>query len=368
MFKIGVVFGGTSDEHEVSLAGAMSVLKAFKSIEGVKAQPIGIGKDGRWHVGSGALEYLIEHADKDKLFIRNTKDVEIGGPLDHHHNPPFDYIQGCDYILPIIHGRTSEDGVLQGFFETLGLDIIGCGILSSAACFDKAFLKEFLSGCGYKVSPGVKQEIESTGMQDTQVLYKDICAELGTNKLVIKPNDNGSSIGLSQAENAQEFKEALMVAGKVTDQVVIEKYIKHREIVVGVIGQGDDILISDLGESNISTGKVYYYEDKYNAGSVCKTPAQLEPKLEEKIRKYTKEIYTLLECTGWARIDFFVELETNDIYVNEINTIPGMSEPSVFPQIFKSKGYDYPTLIEMILEKAIQGNVAESSEPNVVNA
>ena len=355
--KIGIVFGGTSEEHEVSLAGARSVLKAFKSIEEHEAMPIGMGKDGKWHVGKGALEYLVANADPEKLFIEDQEDIETGKPVDHHKNPPFDYIQQCDYILPVCHGQIVEDGCLQGFFKTMGVEIIGCGVLASAVCFDKDFLKKYLAGHGYNVAPGIKLDLRKNKVDEE--FYDKLCTSLDTEKLVIKPNDNGSSIGLSQSSDYKEFQKALEIAAEVTNHVVIEKFIEHREIVVGVIGNGEDIIISDLGESNVTDEKVYYYDEKYHAGSVCKIPANLNPELESKIRQYTADIYQLVECSGWARIDFFVELETDKIYMNEINTIPGMSEPSVFPQIFKSKGYDYPKLIKTILDYELSSKSTE---------
>lgn len=351
MLKIGVVFGGLSAEHEVSLAGARGVLGVFENLDGYEAMPIGIGKSGNWYTGKGALEMLISKADDEMLFVKSQSE-KLKKKAVKHTSAPIDYIDQCDFIMLLTHGVFGEDGRLQGFFEMLGKDVIGCSVLASSVCFNKAFLKRYLSAKGFKVTPGVDIYLDETDI--TEKYYKSLCNQFGTKKFVIKPADNGSSIGLGQASNYEEFKSAIEEAGEHTNHVVIEIFMPHREIVVGVIGRGEDILISDLGESNVADVKVYNYEEKYIQHSDCKVPAEMNLHMEADIRKQTAAIYKLTESSGWSRIDFFIEKDTNDIYVNEVNTIPGMSEPSVFPQIFRSTGLTYPELIETILDKSIR--------------
>ncbi len=356
MVNIGVVFGSPSAEHEVSLAGAKSVLEAFDNLKQYNAKPIGIDKDGLWYTGSDALPSLIHQADKNMLFIdlpEKYNSVNLKGSL----TPPINYISECDYIMLVIPGKYGEDGRLLGFFETLGKEIIGCGILSSSLCFDKAMLKATLSDYGIEVTPGTDIAIDQTDINPE--LYENICEELQTKKLVLKPTDNGSSIGLSQAENYDEFVSGLEEAGKYSNNVVVEKFIPHKEIVVGVIGKGDDLLISDLGQSNETTDTVYKYEEKYIDTTPCITPAPINSELTQKIKKLTAEIYKLTKCSGWARIDFLIEANTNKIFMNEVNTIPGMSEPSVFPTIFKSSGLSYSKMIERILETSIDEEIKQ---------
>lgn len=146
----------------------------------------------------------------------------------------------------------------------------------------------------------------------------------------------------------------MALAAKYTNHVVVEKFIPHQEIVVGVIGEGPNVIVSDLGLSNETDDRVYGYEEKYLVNEPCIVPAPLEDKVTEKIKRMTAEIYNLTKCSGWARVDFLIEQGTGDIYFNEINTVPGMSEPSVFPQVFKSIGYDYPKMIQTIIEKSIE--------------
>lgn len=358
VLKIGVVFGSPSAEHEVSLAGAESVLKAFTKLDHYDAMPIGIDKDGKWYTGEAAWPSLVEKADKDMLFVENA-DVSNVSKMNGSENPPLDYINACDYIMLVIPGKYGEDGNLQGFFETLGKQIIGCNVLASALCFDKAMVKATLSDYGYDVAPGVDVKLSETKI--TPELYDQICKDLDTNKLVLKPTDNGSSIGLSQAENAEEFKDGMALAAKYTDHVVVEKFIPHKEIVVGVIGEGNDLLISDLGLSNEALDNVYYYEEKYLENDPCIVPAPLSDEMTNEIKRLTAEIYNITKCSGWARVDFLIENETDKIYMNEINTVPGMSEPSVFPRVFKSMGYDYPKLIKTIIEKAIKPEVLKKA-------
>ncbi len=349
MKKIGIVFGSPSEEHEVSLAGTESVLKALKSIPGYEAKPIGIDKSGNWYTGENALATLITKANKEMLLASNIDTANIE-KTEGHAAPPLDYIAACDYIMIIIPGKHGEDGNLQGFFNTLGKRVIGCDTLSSALCFDKSMLKATLAGYGFLVAPGVDVHLDQT--QITPELYDQICKEVDSPRLVIKPTDNGSSIGLSQAENFEEFKSGLLEAQKHTNHVLVEKFIPHIEIAAGVIGNGNDLLISDLGNLNESDTHVYSYDEKYVTSKPYQVPADIDPQATQKIKEMTAEIFKLVKCSDWARIDFFIEKGTNKIFLNEINTIPGMTELSLFPQIFKGTGFDYIQMVEEILNRA----------------
>jgi len=349
MINIGVVFGGPSEEHEVSLASAKAVMKAIDSLPGYKAERIGMCKEGNWVVGEGTLRFLISKADPDMLFIETEEDVDDRPTFEV---PPHAFFDKCDYIMPMTHGAIGEDGKLQGFFETLNIPVIGCGTLASAVCFDKNYLKTLLEGHGFKVAPGGVINIETTAV--TEDVYKEFVEITGGEKFAIKPNDNGSGIGVSIARNYEEFKKGVEKASKFTRAVLVEKFIPHKEIVVGVIGNGDDIEISHLGESNAEVDNVYEYEAKYNENTFCQCPADISPMMENKIKKQTAEIYKLVGCKDWARIDFFIENETNSLYMNEINTIPGFSPHSVFPKIFESKGVGYTDLVRKIIESAIK--------------
>lgn len=195
---IGIVFGGPSAEHEVSLAATESILEAFDQLEEYDVLPIGIDKANKWHTGEGAWPTLVDMADKDMLFVRN-RDVSGVAKTYGTLHPPSDCIDSCDYIMIAVIGKFGEDGSLQGFFNTLGKQIIGCDVLASALCFDKALVKAVVENYGYSVVPGADVKLNETKI--TSELYKKICADLETEKLVLKPTDNGSSIGLSQSEN-----------------------------------------------------------------------------------------------------------------------------------------------------------------------
>lgn len=348
--KIGIVFGSPSAEHEVSLAGTESVLKAFSQLDGYEAMPIGMDKEGHWYTGEYALPTLVSMADPEMLFVEN-KDTSNTPKAECQILPPLKYIMECDYMMSIIPGKYGEDGSLQGFFETLGKPVIGCNVLASALCFDKALLKATLADYGYDVTPGTCLKVDETDV--TPELFQKICKELDTHKLVLKPTDNGSSIGLSQAENFEEFKKGMTLAARYTNHVVVEKFIPHQEIVVGVIGERDNLIISELGLSNDAQETVYTYEEKYINNAPCIVPAPLSDEMTAEIKRLTAEIYKVVKCSGWARVDFLIEKGTNNIYMNEVNTVPGMSEPSVFPRIFHGAGYDYPKLIKTILDKSI---------------
>ncbi len=357
MIKVGIVFGSPSDEHEVSLACGESVLKAFKELPSYEAMPIGIDKEGQWYTGENALPTLLSKANHDKMPGKD-RDISHIKATAGKATPPTEYINECDYIMLFTPGKYGEDGRLQGFFQTMGASMIGCGVLSSSLCFDKAMLKATLSSYGYPVTPGVDVFLDRTNI--TQDLYNEITTELKTEKLVLKPTDNGSSIGIAQSRTFEEFKKGIIGAQQYTNHVVVERFIAHQEIAVGVIGQGDDLLLSALGDNNDVNAHLFSYDDKY-VSSEPSTQANLDDETAEKIRKMTREIYALTKCSGWARIDFFIEKESNDIYVNEINTIPGMTQSSVFPQIFEMSGINFVQMIEHILNKGIPSEIRNAA-------
>ncbi len=273
MTSIGVVFGGESDEHEVSLASAQAVLNAIEQLPDYRARRIGIDKEGNWVCGDGALKFLISRADPEMLFIEAEGDVP---QKDIEEIPPHDYFAECDYILPLTHGAIGEDGKLQGFFETLGKPIIGCETLSSAVCFDKAYLKTLLEGHGIKVSPGQIVDIRNATID--RRFFEELCENTGADKFAVKPNDSGSGIGVSIAHNLEELKAGLEKAAQFTNAVLVEKFIPHEEIVVGVIGNGEDIELSHLGKSNAEVDDVYEYKAKYSENTFCQAPADIPPK------------------------------------------------------------------------------------------
>jgi D-alanine-D-alanine ligase len=350
---IGIVFGGVSAEHEVSLASARNVMRAIEAGGEYDYVLFGINKAGDWYVGEGAWHSLFLRADPSMLFVEDDGIPQQDAAM-HIGFPPANVFKGCDYMFPLTHGLKGEDGCLQGFLEMQGLKIIGCGTLASAACFDKHFLKSLASAAGCNVVPGAKMDLkcDTTGAND----FEDICARLNVRSLFIKPNRSGSSLGVARAESAAAFADACLTARKFDDCILVEKDVKHREIVVGVIGNRRNLRISDFGECKASGDVIYSYQEKYlKKNKLFSITTDLGPDIENRLRQEAAAIYQAAACKDFARVDFFIENGTNDVYVNEVNTIPGLTASSVFPKIFQSQGIDYTALISLLLKTGIDG-------------
>jgi D-alanine-D-alanine ligase len=207
---------------------------------------------------------------------------------------------------------------------------------------------------GCSVVPGVMIDLkrDTTAAAD----FEAICARLNVRELFIKPNRSGSSLGAGSADNAAAFADACRTARQYDDCILVEKNIKHREIVVGVIGNGCDLRISDFGECKSSGEAIYNYQEKYLKGNrLFSIATNLGFDLENRLRQWAAAIYRTAACKDFARVDFFIDSGTNDVYLNEVNTIPGLTASSVFPKTFQSQGIDYTTLISLLLKTGIDG-------------
>ncbi len=345
MIRLGVIFGGKSGEHEVSLMSATSVLKA---IDRNKYTPIMIGIDrkGNWKLYEGEVDH-IEDGSWEKSAV----------PL-----PIDDLKKTADIFLPIVHGTYSEDGTLQGFLEILDIPYAGCGVLASAAAMDKLIAKrlfeqEGLPSCRY------------TGVIVSQFQEEDvpkIAEAVGGYPCFVKPANLGSSVGVSKAANDQELLAAIRKAGKFDRRLIIEEGLNIREVETAVIGN-DEPIVSVAGEITPSA-EFYDYTAKYFDGGQSKltVPANLPEETAEKIRNYAKRAYKALDCAGFARVDFFVEKDTGEVYINEINTIPGFTKFSMFPVLFGASGIAYPKLIERIVDYGYERyNIKNSRQTNL---
>lgn len=350
---IGLIFGGVSAEHEVSLATARNVMRAIEAGGEYHYVLFGISKTGDWYIGEGAWHALFAKADPTMLFAED--DSAPPQNLETYAGfPPAAAFARCDYVFPLTHGSRGEDGCLQGFFEMQGLKLIGCGTLASAVCFDKYFLKSMASAAGCSVVPGVIIDIKhgSAGAN----AFEDICSRLNASALFIKPNRSGSSLGAARADNAAEFADACRIARNYDDCILVEKNIKHREIVVGVIGNRCDLRISAFGECKSSDDAIYSYQEKYlKKNKLFSITTSLGPDIENYLRQRASAIYQAAACKDFARVDFFIESGTNNVFLNEVNTIPGLTATSVFPKVFQSQGIGYAALISLLLKTGIDG-------------
>ena len=255
-------------------------------------------------------------------------------------NNVVDFLKEQDVIFPLIHGNIGEDGKLQGLFETFDIKYVGSNTISSALAMDKAFCKIILDKYNIKQVPYV--------ILNKKTKIKEITSKLNY-PVIVKPANGGSSIGISIANNARELVKALSNAFKYDKKVVVEKFVKARELEVGVI-ENNGIICSSIGE--IKSQGFYDFDSKYIKDTEVIVNADLKKETKLKIKEYAREIFKILECSGFARVDFLYDEINEELYFNEINTIPGFTDISMFPKLFINDGYSYSEIIDILIKNA----------------
>ena len=331
-----LLFGGESSEHDVSIASARNVFAAID--------------DEKYEVILGYIDRM------GKWWLLETLPMEI----DTHGAPqlvpalgsqglltlPEQRIIQPDVILPILHGKNGEDGAMQGLAQLLHVPIVGCDMTSSVLCMDKIATKEVLSAHHIRIVP------YETHHKDTDPPeFHKLSMTLGA-PLFVKPSRSGSSIGVSKVYSEEEFIEALRIAHEHDDVVLIEQAVAAREMEVGVIGTPPYHHVSGVGE--IAPGADFYdYDDKYNGTAATITiPATIDRTTRHRIQALAGRVYEILGCQGLARVDFFLD-DDGGIYLNEVNTMPGFTNMSMFPKLWRHEGIAYPQLIDQLIENAL---------------
>ena len=346
--RIGVLFGGRSEEHDVSLVSACSVIRALNPDKFVPIY-IGITKEGKWKKYDGAAEKIMD------------------GSWEKHARSfnPGDLIEAVDFALPVLHGPYGEDGCIQGFLETLGIPYGGCGVLASAVAMDKQLFKQLMKENGFPVCAYTcltREEI----LKDAEVAAKKVIESIGL-PCFVKPTNMGSSVGISKAGSKKELYEGLKTACLYDNKVIIEEYIKARELEIAALG-GSIPEFTDIGE--ITPSKEFYdYQAKYSksgAPSKLTIPAVIEESERETVRKLAAGAYKAVGGYGFCRIDFFMEENTHNIYINEINTIPGFTDGSMFPLLWQNRGLEYGEIIERIIDLGYERYYAENNRQTTV--
>jgi D-alanine-D-alanine ligase len=362
--RVGVLFGGRSGEHEVSLLSAASILKAIdrKKFDVV---PIGITKEGRWLAAADAAGLL--EGDQNAVARRlraGDPEATPGAKLLHEGIPtllaPVPGPQGpegkaIDVVFPVLHGTFGEDGTIQGLFELAGIAYVGSGVLGSSAGMDKDVMKHLFAQAGLPIVKHIailRSEWEAsprkvTGRIEAALKYP----------LFVKPANLGSSVGISKAHDRKELGPALDEAAKYDRKLVVEQGVggsksRARELEVGVLGN-DDPKASVVGE--IIPGKEFYdYEAKYlSEGSVPVIPAKLTRSEASRIREMAVAAFRACDLAGLARVDFLMEPDgKRRIYLNEVNTLPGFTQISMYPKLWQATGIPYSDLITRLIELA----------------
>jgi len=333
-----LLFGGESTEHEVSISSARNVFAALDDSK-FNVILVFIDKAGKW--------FLLDSIDQVDDYKSTTQIIPVLGKNCFERTDNYEKIE-VDVILPILHGKNGEDGSVQGLAQLLHIPIVGCGIAASAICIDKALTKELLEHHGVKTTPYIVH------LGDDPELSYDTVSTILSSSVFVKPACFGSSVGIKKAKNIDEFKEAIKYAHSFDYKIIIEKAITAREIEVAVLGNGKEAKVSRVGEI-IPDSEYYDYESKYNSTSQSKVviPADIDEKLSNEIRKIALDAYRIIGCSSLSRIDFFIS-EDGTVYLNEINTLPGFTNISIYPKLWRDSGISYPALIEKLILIALE--------------
>ena len=358
--RVAVIFGGQSSEHEVSRVSAQSVIENIDKNK-YDLVMIGITKEGKWlnyegpigMIGSGEWQEVAQKAllnagnSDDSKDIMATGDNSAKGMISHAAKEPI------DVVFPVLHGCNGEDGTIQGLFELAGIPYVGCNVLGAAVGMDKAYTKIIFEKEGLPQGDYLVFSRKEISFKTDEVVAA-VEARL-TYPCFVKPSNAGSSVGVNKAGNREELIRALNIAAKNDRRVLVEEFINGREIECAVLGN-DNPIASVVGEV-VPCKDFYDYEAKYQAGDSSRVdiPAKnLSAETVQKIREYAVRAFKCLDCAGLSRVDFFVHKETGEIYINEINTLPGFTQISMYPKLWAESGIPYSELIDRLIELALE--------------
>ncbi len=356
VLRVGVLFGGRSSEHEVSLASAANVMDALRKA-GHTVVPLGITRAGRWLPEDNALDRLLEAAADGRLGVSSANGAGIAPAAEDAwallpQAGADRRLSGLDVIFPVLHGPYGEDGTVQGLLEMANLPYVGCGVLASAVAMDKEVAKRLFAVQGL---PQARYQVvlrHQWQRQREQVL--DALEAALAYALFVKPANMGSSVGVTKARNRAELAAALDTAGRFDRKIVVEEAVPHaREIEVSVLGN-DEPIASTPGE--IVPGNEFYdYAAKYlDDNSELIIPARLAPEQARAVQELAVAAFKAVDGAGLARVDFLLDGESGEIYLNELNTLPGFTRISMYPKLWEASGIDYPDLVDRLLDLALE--------------
>ncbi len=347
--KVAVLFGGVSFEHEVSLKSAFNVIENLK--QEFEVLPIGINKRGEWFHYSGDLKKIKtgeweQEANSPIVFSLNRK---YKGLLKLKEDFSFTKIN-VDCIFPVLHGQNGEDGKLMGAFEIAAIPYVGCNLLSSALCMNKVLTHELLHSYGIRVA-----KWESFKRKDLEKLEEKIfyIARNLLFPIFTKPASCGSSIGIRKCNNFDELKEGILYAFSYDNEVICEEFINGKEVECAVLG-GLNPKASEVGEIS-SFGEFYDYDSKYKYDSKLIIPAEITKDVSKKIKEVSVKAFKLLGCYGLSRVDFFVT-KKNEVILNEINTMPGFTNISMYTKLWEESKVKTKDLLKELIYLALKRN------------
>lgn len=341
--KIGIIFGGMSTEHDVSVVSGKSIINHINK-EKYEIFPIYIDKNGIWYICD-------EHFNENSI-EQNIKQIDS----------IMEYLKSFDVVFPALHGKYGEDGTIQGLLELLKIPIVGCGVLASSVAMDKVYTKIVLDKANIKQAKSGYVRSMNNGyvyydkeFNEISESLDNICRHIEAElkyPMFIKPSNSGSSVGINKANNIQELAKFIDYASKYDDKILIEQGINGREIECSVLGN-ETVKASCVGEIE-PADEFYTFDAKYNnIGSKLTIPANISKDISDKVRAIAVKAFKAIDGKGLARIDFFVENGTNEVFLNEINTLPGFTSISMYPKLWENDGLAYEKLIDELINLAL---------------
>jgi len=355
--RVGVIFGGRSGEHEVSLASARSVMDAIDKAK-YEVVPIGITKEGRWIASGDPMKALVSgeaDASQPAALLGDPSRRGLMRLEDREQAIEATRLSELDVVFPVLHGTYGEDGTVQGLLELAGIPYVGAGVLGSCVGMDKAVFKDVMKARGFPIVAHIVLRRKAWDAAPEAVMER-IEAELGY-PVFTKPANMGSSVGISKCHDRAGLADGLAEAARFDRKLIVEEAVPGaREIEVSVLGN-DDPIASVPGEI-IPSREFYSYEAKYfdvgDDASELLIPAPISSELTEKVREMAVEVYKSIDCAGMARADFLLSGESDALYVNEVNTIPGFTSISMYPKLWAATGISYPELIGRLIDLAVE--------------
>ncbi len=345
--RVGVIFGGRSAEHEVSLASARSVMNAMNP-DRYEIVPIGITRSGRWIMSERSLEMLRAAVGSA------VKAAELEALLEAEGQPLPDSaaLAKLDVAFPVLHGPYGEDGTVQGLLELAGVPYVGCGVTSSAVGMDKAVMKDIFTAHGLP-HPRHRVVLRQRWEAEPEQVMRELESEFPY-PMFVKPANLGSSVGVTKAHDGEELWSGLDEAARYDRKLIVEEGIDHaREIEVSVLG--NDMPEASLPGEIIPSNEFYDYAAKYLDGaSQLLIPAPLSPEQTREVQELAIAAYRAADCAGMARVDFLLSRQDGNFYLSEINTIPGFTSISMYPKLWEASGLAYPALIDRLIELALE--------------
>ncbi len=346
--KLGVIFGGMSTEHDVSVVSATSIIKNLNR-EKYEIFPIYIDNEGKWY-----------HYTKN---IEEIEILNIGEKLSNIEpiENVLEYLGRLDVAFPVLHGLYGEDGTIQGLFELLKLKYVGCKVLGSSLCMDKAYAKVIFDKAEIKQAKYIYikaknddyRYIDSNFNEQKQTLdeiAKKVKEKLGF-PVFVKPSNSGSSVGIKKADNEENLKQAILYSAKYDTKIIIEEEIIGREVECAVLGN-EDVEATCVGEI-LPAEEFYTFDAKYkNAQSQVIIPAEISSEKQEEIKKLAIKAFKAVDGKGLSRVDFFIKKDTEEVVINEINTLPGFTQISMYPKLWENSGLSYTELLDRLIELA----------------